>query len=159
MEGCLLVDLLTMTKRSLFITRLDRNNVDLNRLFSRVNANWQSLLPLSDGKWQPNTDVLEAAESYIIRMELAGVRKEDINILYQDGRLLIYGQRRDPVTDQRACYVQLEIHYHDFERLLILPDEIVEAEIEAKLEEGILWITVPKPKQSQIERKIKVEVK
>lgn len=148
-----------MSKHTLFITRLDRDSVDLNRLFSRVNANWQSLLPLSDGKWQPNTDVLEAMEAYTIRMELAGVCKEDINILYQDSRLLVYGKRRDPFTDQRARYVQMEIHYQEFERAIILPDEIVETDIDARLEDGILWITVPKPKQAQLERKIKVEVK
>jgi HSP20 family protein len=148
-----------MTPKTIVVSRLNGTNHDLMRSFTRAFDPWQQFLPLSNGKWQPNTDVLETKDQYLIRMELSGVKREDINIYYQDGKLLVYGQRRDPQNRSGVRYLQLEINYHEFERILLLPDEIESDKIEAHQEEGFLLITIPKQCSAVLSKRIKVDLK
>jgi HSP20 family protein len=148
-----------MPRKPLIITRIDRSNVDLSRAFGRFVSPWQQFLPISDGKWQPNADVLETDDHFIVRLELAGVPKEQVHILYQEGRLVIYGQRQDPLAKSPTRYLQLEINYHEFERVIIMPDDVQEDRIEAKMEDGILRVVIPKVKESMVGKQIKVNVK
>ena len=147
-----------MPKKPLIITRIDRANVDLSRVFGRFVSPWQQFLPITDGKWQPNADVLETDELFIVRLELAGVPREQISIVYQEGRLVIFGQRQDPMAKGPTRYLQLEINYHEFERVILMPDDVQEDKIEAKLQDGMLQIVIPKQKEAMMGRQIKVNV-
>ena len=50
--------------------------------------------PASHSAWTPNTDVYETAEALVVRMELAGIKQEDLEITLNDRLLLVRGQRR-----------------------------------------------------------------
>ena len=131
---------------------------DVDHLFQRLMNPWQTMLPMANGKWQPNTDVLEASDHLLIRMELAGVPRENIHIVFHEGRLVVHGFRKDPLDQQNVRYLQLEIHYNEFEKVIVLPEEIEVDGIDAKLEEGILLINIPRKQSSQLERKIKISI-
>lgn len=120
---------------------------------------WQRLFPLSSSKWQPHTDILETKDAFLVRLELAGVDKDEVSIVYQDDHLAIYGRRQDPMARTSVRYLQLEINYQEFERVIVLPQEIEAESIEAHLENGILLISVPKTKPSLVSKKIAVSVK
>jgi HSP20 family protein len=129
------------------------------RSMSRLFDPWQHFLPFSNIKWQPNTDVMETDDKYIIRMELAGVIRDNIEIFYQDERLVVSGRREDKMAKKPVRYLQLEMNYSEFERILLLPENIDEKAIEAHFEEGVLCIEIPKRKDEMMPRKIRVELK
>lgn len=132
---------------------------DADPVFQRLMNPWQAMLPMANGKWQPNTDVLEASDHILIRMELAGVPRESIHIVYHEGRLVVQGHRKDPVDQQSVHYLQLEIHYNEFEKVIVLPEEVDVDKINAELSEGMLLIRIPRKQTAAIERQIKIKVK
>ncbi len=150
-----------MALKPIIIRQLESSGDDhLLQALARMTDPWYKLLPLSNGKWQPNTDVLEADDHYLVRMELAGVDKESINIYYQGDHLIVYGNRLDPLSKSAIRYLQLEVNYHEFERILILLREIEPESIEADFDSGFLMIKIPKQRlEESISRQIKVNLK
>lgn len=96
--------------------------------------------------WSPNTDVYETPELLIVKVELAGVQKSDIEITLLERSLIIRGYRRDtcPHRQTRCSFRQMEIDYGYFERRVVLPSIVDAASAQAALHEGILRIELPK---------------
>ena len=99
--------------------------------------------------WEPRIDVFDDGEKIVIRAEIAGIRGEDIQLLYlpNNNRLLIRGHRpeQSTVCSGSPTYYQLEIFYGEFEREVQLPDVTVEPEgIRAQYRNGILHILIPR---------------
>src|SRR5690349_8207864 len=74
--------------------------------------------------WTPNTDVYENDESLIVRIELAGINKEDLDITLNDRLLLVRGHRPDPCRRGRCSFRQMEIDYGYFERRILIPRSV-----------------------------------
>jgi HSP20 family protein len=104
--------------------------------------------------WEPKIDLLEDASNFLIKAEVAGVRGEDIQLLYVEERhsILLRGVRREeeyPAATRTGIY-QLEIYYGDFEREIKLPEIPVEPDgMRAQYRNGFLLIIVPKLVESQ----------
>lgn len=99
--------------------------------------------------WEPRIDVIEDERRIIIKAEIAGVRGEDIQLLYIPERhsVLIRGLRReeDYEDGERTNFYQLEIFYGPFQREIKLPDVSVRSdEIRASYRNGFLLVMVPK---------------
>ena len=94
--------------------------------------------------WLPPTDVFECEHAYVLRMEVAGVRREDFQITLSDDILTVSGSRPEPVTHNKLALRRLEINYGAFKRSLALPGPIDADAIEAKYENGFLEIMLPK---------------
>lgn len=88
----------------------------------------------------PTHDVTENDKEFIVKMELAGVKKEDINIDTENGVLNIEAER---TKDKKLKYNRNELYEGKYKRSFLLPDN-VSTDIEAELEYGILTITIPK---------------
>lgn len=98
--------------------------------------------------WTPNTDVFEMEEHLVVKMELAGIRKDDIEITL-DGRVLIVrGVRPDPCRHHRCTFRQMEIEYGYFERRLVIPKTIDGSQVKAQYHNGFLHIDLPKAQKS-----------
>jgi len=112
-------------------------------LMHQVFGKTHPLLWPVERKWQPNVDVFEHEESFIIVVELAGVSHEDISVVFHDGKLWISGVRKDdiPYTDRK--YRQMEISYNEFERVIYLPKNVDVEKISAKLNNGFMVIKAP----------------
>lgn len=100
--------------------------------------------------WEPRTDVYETRDAIKVKMELAGVRPENIHVeLSGDGRALtVRGVREDERTEavDRVLFHQMEIYLGPFERTIPLPSgtEIDRDRVEATYRDGFLIITLPK---------------
>ena len=101
-------------------------------------------LPHEQKFWQPNTDIYETSSEVVIRLELAGVEREDIMIKMKNGFLLISGIRKDYRPDCNTCYHQLGIHYGKFEQKIPIPEQLEHNEVSALLQQGILEIKISK---------------
>ncbi|HOH07087.1 MAG TPA: Hsp20/alpha crystallin family protein [bacterium] len=98
--------------------------------------------------WKPNTDILESEQQVKIRVELAGVARENVNIELKGGRLIISGVRAERRPEERIYYHQLELQYGHFLRVIALPESVVHNEITATLEDGVLQVVISKDERA-----------
>ena len=90
--------------------------------------------------WLPAADVFQTADGWIVKVELAGVSVEDIEIDIQGNVLYIAGARKDRSCAVGVSFHQMEITYSRFEKTLNFPSVIEGARIEHNFEDGILII-------------------
>lgn len=107
-------------------------------------------VPAPNKFWQPRVDVHETSDSVIVKMEIAGVKLEKLNVtLSSDDRVLTVTGERNEEDEERAqrirCY-QLEIYFGAFERQIVLPVEarLDREKITANYRDGILVVELPK---------------
>lgn len=108
--------------------------------------------PATEGRWHPLADVYETDEAWVIKLELAGVRKGDFSVTTNKGILAVRGTRRDEFEGKWRTYHQAEIDYNEFERSFPLPRGTDESAIKAQYKDGLLTITIIK-RSSPAERK------
>ncbi len=93
--------------------------------------------------WRPPTDVYETENEYVIEMDVAGMRRNDIQIALQGRRVFIVGVRRAPRGELRA-YHQMEINTGEFRAVVDLPDAVDATEATATYEDGSLRVVIAK---------------
>ncbi len=94
--------------------------------------------------WRPSTDVYETEENVIVKMEIAGMRDEDLEVTIQDSLLLISGSRSD--STERKAYHQMEIPFGKFSLGIELPVRVNIDTATADYKDGFLTIQLPKEK-------------
>jgi HSP20 family protein len=94
--------------------------------------------------WFPAADVYQTPEGWLVKVELAGVAAEEIEIDIQGNRLYIAGCRRDKICAVGFSYQQMEITYSHFEKTLNFPASIDGASVEHNFENGLLIIHLRK---------------
>src|SRR5690606_6482954 len=92
---------------------------------------------------------------YEIEVALPGIRKEDIAIDFQEGKLTISGERRFEKQEDRR-YQMLETQYGTFSRSFYLPDNVDPDKISAQLQDGLLLVNVPKDEHKTMKRQITI---
>jgi HSP20 family protein len=104
----------------------------------------QSMLHRSS-TWRPLADIRESAEYMTVKIELAGMKEEEIEVtLYKDA-LVISGERRDEGDYQEnLCYHEAQIRYGPFRVEVFIPYPIERDAVTARYENGFLWVTLPK---------------
>ena len=94
--------------------------------------------------WQPPVNMFESDEEFWIEVELAGMEKDQIKVVFEDGVLSISGTRkRCARTGNYICF-QLEMEYGTFYRFIRFDSPVEPSQIEAHYDKGILDIRVPK---------------
>jgi len=102
--------------------------------------------------WRPMLDVSESMDSYNVKIDLAGVKPEEVSIEVNDDVLTVSGERKEEkVSDDQDTHLQ-EIAYGKFARSLRLPMPIYSENVKAKFDGGILKITLPKSEKSKPKR-------
>jgi HSP20 family protein len=105
----------------------------------------------------PHVDACETQNGYEIEVALPGIRKEDVSIDFQEGRLTITGERRFEKSEgDGRRYQMLETQYGTFNRTFYLPDNVNPDKIKARMENGILMVTVPKDEHKTMKRQITI---
>ncbi len=94
--------------------------------------------------WDPNTDIFETEDHYVIQIEAAGLNEESLSLHAVENRLVVSSERRKMVEEQVIRYHQLEIQFMPFQKTIILPDNIDVKNVNANYREGMLIIHVVK---------------
>ena len=89
-------------------------------------------------------DVYETEKNIVIQAPIAGVKKNDLEIITEKDIIIIKGKRERPGKKEIKGFYSQECFYGDFRREVILPEETDPSRIEATMEEGVLLIEVPK---------------
>jgi HSP20 family protein len=111
----------------------------------------------SISKWYPAVDVLESKDSYLIRAELPGMKREDIKVEVKDGMLVLSGERKSEKPAEGVEYRHTERVAASFWRSFSLPDTAKQDGIEATYKDGILEVRVPKVEEAK-PRQIEISV-
>lgn len=108
--------------------------------------------------FDPAIDIQENGDKFELTAELPGVDKKDVNISVNEDVLTISGEKKKTVEKEDAQCYRSERMFGKFERSFRLPDEVDQDKIEAKYENGILHLTIPKTEESKPkEREIKIK--
>lgn len=117
------------------------------------------------GNWMkeitvPAINITEDKDKYMVSVAAPGMKKEDFNIDI-DGNIMSISSRKEESKEEKdARYTRKEYNYSSFSRSFSLPEEINQASIEAKYEDGILKLMLPKKEEvrkQQLSKQIPVK--
>jgi HSP20 family protein len=126
----------------------------LNRIFNEPYEPGDDTLVRAD--WVPAVDVFETAQhELVLKAELPGVKREDIDLKVENNILTIRGQRQRDAEVKEDAYHRIERSYGSFARSFTLPNTVSADGIKAEFKDGVLTVTLPareeaKPRQVQI---------
>jgi HSP20 family protein len=121
----------------------------MDEMFNRFPSffgRWPRFTAEGEPEWAPSADISETGDEYLIRAVLPGVKKEDVEVTYEDGMLTLSGERRQEKEEKEEKFHKIESFYGNFSRSFGLPDAIDANLIRAEAKEGVLTVHVPKTK-------------
>lgn len=120
------------------------------RPFSLLARNpWLQSLPEMEQVAAPNVDVYEEGDKVIVKAEVPGISKEDIDVTFKDNILTISGEKKKEEKVENKNYYQIERSYGSFSRSVYLPTEVKSEEASATFRDGVLEIEIPKTEESK----------
>ncbi|QBQ55589.1 Hsp20/alpha crystallin family protein [Nitrosococcus wardiae] len=125
------------------------------RPFQRERPMWGELTWPPEGRI-PRVDVVDRDEEVVVRAELPGVEKKDLDISVTDNTVTIKATTSTEEKEEKGDYYRHEISRGSFARTVTLPSDVESEKGKASFKEGILELTLPKVKKSK-RRRIKVE--
>ena len=94
--------------------------------------------------WRPPTDVFETAGEVVVKMEVAGVSKEELKVTFEEECLQIRGRRKERFAGKKVAVSQMEVEYGVFERNIAIRQPVDIDSIEATYNDGFLMVRIPK---------------
>lgn len=129
---------------------------EMNRMREYIESGQEDQRRTHATAWIPTTDIFARGDDLVIRCELAGVERDDIDITLSNGVLTISGERRSGLNEEELTYYTRERSFGHFRRSISLPDDIDGSKVDATFEEGLLEIIIqggadlPEPQRIQI---------
>jgi len=111
----------------------------------------------SQGAWTPQVETFRRGDKLVVRADLPGLKKEDVNVEVDDGMLTISGERSEEHEDNRDDYYRSERSYGQFFRSIPLPEGVTGEQCDATFKDGVLEVTMPKPAETSKRRRIDVK--
>lgn len=108
--------------------------------------------------WMPEIDVFRRDNELVVRADLPGLKREDVNVEVEDHVLSISGERRQEEEEREEGYYRAERSYGSFCRTISLPEGVDENQIKASFHDGVLEVTVPLPAEAE-RRGRRIEIK
>jgi len=130
---------------------------DFEHLEERVRRWGDTLLAFDEtgASFRPAADFFETSQGLVLRLDVAGVAKEDLSLTLAGQELVIKGRRRPPTPEGITRFLHVEIGFGAFERSFQLPIPIDPQGVRAKYVDGILEVHLPRQKPQT--RRIKVK--
>lgn len=131
---------------------------EIDRAFDRLLRNWLAPATFSEFDWNPSVDVAETDQKIIVKADIPGVSREDIDITVDKNQLIISGEKKQENEENDANYYHMERRNGSFRRVLALPSTADTDKIKAGYDSGVLTVTIPKAEVAK-GRKIEIEGK
>lgn len=97
--------------------------------------------------WTPAIRLVEAEDTYVLTVQLAGIQSDDIDIQVTREAIAISGDRKQPETAEGTRALYDGIHYGPFRRVVNLPEAVQHNAVEADFSNGLLTVTLPKAEE------------
>jgi HSP20 family protein len=138
------------------MTLQDRMNRLFDQALSKTRADDEEGLATST--WLPAVDIFETADNIVMKAELPGVSRENIDIQVRDNTLTLKGERTFEREVKDENYLRIERSYGAFQRAFSLPTVIQQDKIKAVFKDGVLEVTMPKAEVAK-PKQVKIDVK
>ena len=121
---------------------------EIDRLFESPLTEWARASNLLSG-WSPALDIYEDKDNLFVKVELPGMKREEIDVSIHEGSLSISGERKSEQTHEDADVYRAERFFGRFQRTVTLPIPVAADKVKAQYKDGILTITLPKTEESK----------
>ena len=139
----------------------------MDRLFEDFGVGSRGLMPgfgrgfMSDvefgqGLWSPQIETFEREGQLVIRADLPGLSKDDVNVELTDDAITISGERRNENEEQREGYYRSERSYGSFYRQIPLPEGVNAEDAQATFRNGVLEVTMKAPQLQSHKRRLEI---
>ena len=123
---------------------------EIDRLFDHFQS--ENGDELQSALWAPRTDIAETDDHYVLRMDMPGLSRDDLMIELRNDTLTVSGERKVNHEDKGENIHRIERSYGRFYRAFTLPQASATEKVEARMEDGVLTIEVPKREESKPRR-------
>ena len=141
---------------------------DIERVFDEMEHTFEDVFgrpfyPVAWGRlpeiraWSPPLEVYERDDEYVVRAELPGMKKEDIDVSMTESTLTIKGERKASEEAEKASYQLCERCYGSFERSITFPTDVDASKVMASYDNGILELRIPKVPEAK-PKKVEISV-
>jgi HSP20 family protein len=108
--------------------------------------------------WFPEIDVFEKDNRLVTKVDLPGMKKEDVKVEVTDGHLAISGERKSEAEEKKEHYYKNEREYGSFYRAVPLPEGVKLEDVKATFADGVLEVSIPLPVQAPSKvRKVEIQ--
>ena len=138
-------------------TLLRQLTTEFDRVFERPFGltPWPALPALAETvNWAPQIDVFERDHHLIAKVDLPGLKKDDVKVEVADGYLAISGERKSESEEKRDNIFRRERSYGSFYRHVPLPDGVKSDNVKATFADGVLEVDVALPAASEPKRQV-----
>ena len=128
---------------------------DFDRMFDEFGwppLGWMSLRTqplLEKASWLPQIDVFEKDNRLVTRVDLPGLKKEDVKVEVADGHLAISGERKVETEEKKENVYRSERQYGSFYRAVPLPEGVKLEDVNATFSNGVLEVSIPLPVKTE----------
>lgn len=137
---------------------LERIQNEMNRLFDfSITRAPEKGTALYESLWAPAIDIHETKDSIVVKADLPGLKKEEIDVQVDGPSLVIKGERKHESEQKENGYLRTERAYGSFYRELSLPSTVDASNMKASYKDGVLELVLPKKEEAK-PKKINVEV-
>jgi len=141
---------------------LENLHRNMNLLFDSSLARWPDTDKNLIGgfEWGPSVDVQDKKDKILVKAELPGLEKDDVEISLENNTLILKGEKKkeEEKEDKDEKYYCRECLYGKFQRAITLPAEVKEDEVEASYKNGVLKIILPKKEEAK-PKQINIDIK
>jgi HSP20 family protein len=130
------------------VREMDEMQYRLRRFFNEGLPEGLTTEPLG---WMPKVEIVEEPEEIILKAELPGMTRDDVELLFEDDVLVLRGEKKEEKVedDENRRFHLWERTYGAFRRAFVLPRTIDQAAIKAEFMDGVLIVHMPKVKAEQ----------
>lgn len=122
--------------------------------------NWLDWAPTRGRRrWTPAVDVKETDKSYVLEADLPGMSEKDVDVRVDGDTLILSSEKSEEKEDKDEGFLRKERTYHSFQRSFRLPQDVDKDKIDARFNNGVLTIDMPRTGEAGKERGRKIAVK
>ncbi|MBF0217148.1 MAG: Hsp20/alpha crystallin family protein [Candidatus Omnitrophica bacterium] len=131
----------------------------MNQLFNFSLDRWdEKPYGILESAWSPAIDVFDSKDNILVKADIPGMKKEDIEVSVHGDTLSIKGEKKEEKEVKEKDFVKTERFYGSFTRSLRLPSEVDSEKVTATYKDGVLELTLAKREETK-PKQIKIEIK
>lgn len=127
---------------------------EFDQMFKHLAPDWEAKWLTSE--FSPACDLSETADAYQVRMDVPGMKPEDITVQVTGDSVRISGERKEEKEEKEKTYHRVERRSGSFCEALTLPGAVNEEKVQAEFHDGVLTVTLPKSEATRT-RTVKVK--
>jgi len=139
---------------------------ELEKLHREMNHIFEPSFPVAsdthasllEGFWSPAVDVVDKKDEIIVKADLPGLQREDIDVTIENNVLTIRGEKKREEEHKDGDVVRCERYYGSFQRAFTLPSSVSPDKVQAKFNDGVLELVIAKREEAKL-KQVKIDVK